>query len=189
MRNHQDSRVKFVRDPDLEHVEARFSYYRQEVFRKHTHETYAIGLVEQGITDFDCENERRTIGPGDIALINPEEVHACNPRTGAGLTYCMFYVETDLMLWIARDLPGEGDRLPCFAQAVVQDPSLQWAFTHLYTLMLSSDDRLEKEACLHEAWSRPTPLALRCISGLAFVGSLGARLVLQASAWAAQFDR
>ena len=46
----QDNDVRFVRDPDLPEVEARFSHYRQQVFRKHTHEAYAISLVQQGIT-------------------------------------------------------------------------------------------------------------------------------------------
>jgi AraC-like DNA-binding protein len=64
----------------------------------------------------------------------------------------MFYVEPVLMQKIACDLTGS--EAPCFACAVTRDASLQRAFTHLYSLMLHSGDRLEKESCLYEALSR-----------------------------------
>jgi hypothetical protein len=142
-----------VRDPDLEQIEARVSYYRQQVFRKHTHKAYAVGLVKQGATDFWYENRTRTVRAGDIALINPEGVHACNPRPGGMLTYCMFYIETDLMQRVAQGVFDQDGELPRFAQPVVQDPHLWQAFTNLYTLMLSSEDKLEKQASLYETLS------------------------------------
>ena len=80
MQSHQGNKVRFVRDPDLDQVEARLSYYRQRVFRKHTHDTYAVGLVKQGASDFWYENKAKTVRAGDIALINPQGVHACKFR-------------------------------------------------------------------------------------------------------------
>lgn len=154
MQSSQDSQVTFVRDPDLPQVEARFSCYRQQVFRKHTHDAYAIGLVQQGVTDFWCSGKTVAIGPGDIALINPEQVHACNPRPSRALTYWMFYIEPDLMCEIARDVFGDDGEYPRFAHSVVQDPRLWQGFADLYALMSSPSDRLEKQVCLYDTLSR-----------------------------------
>lgn len=153
MQTHQDTQVIFVRDPDLPQVEARFSRYRQQVFRKHTHDTYAIGLVRQGVTDFWCDNRTRAIGPGEIALINPEQVHACNPTPGRALTYWMFYVEPDLMREVTCDVFDDDGEYPRFARSVVQDPRLWQGFADLYTLMSTSGDRLEKQVCLYDTLS------------------------------------
>jgi hypothetical protein len=150
----QDSQVTFVRDPDLARVEARFSRYRERAFRKHTHDTYAIGLVRHGVTDFWCDNGTRAVGAGDIALINPEQVHACNPRPGSALTYWMFYVEPDLMREIACDVLGRDHDHPRFARPVVQDSLLWQGFADLYTMMSSPGDRLEKQICLYDTLSR-----------------------------------
>ena len=149
----QDSHVTFLRDPDLIGVEARFSRYRQQVFRKHTHETYAISLVRQGITDFWCDSQTRAIGPGSIALINPEQVHACNPRPGRALTYCMFYIEPTLLQEIARDLLGVNAAPPRFRLSATQDPELWKGFTNLFTLMANHSDRLEKQVSLYDTLS------------------------------------
>jgi AraC-like DNA-binding protein/quercetin dioxygenase-like cupin family protein len=152
--DHQESKTEFVRDPELAHIEARFSCYRQHVFRKHTHNTYSIGLVTQGMTDFYRKERTITVGPRDIALINPGEVHACNPTNGSVLTYYMFYVGTDLIRETASALSGECGSLPRFSHAVIQDRVLAKALTNVYALMLSSRDRLEKETCLYETMSR-----------------------------------
>lgn len=149
----QDSQVTFLRDPDLPEVEARFSHYRQQVFRKHMHEAYGISLVQQGITDFWCDGQTRAIGPGSIALINPGQVHACNPRPNRALTYCMFYIEPALMAEIARDVFGT-DNHPRFATPVTQDPELWKGFTELFELMTSPSDKLEKRVCLYDTLSR-----------------------------------
>jgi AraC-like DNA-binding protein len=154
MQNHQDSQVTFVRAPDLPQVEARFSRYRRRVSRKHTHDAYAIGLVRQGVTDFWCSGGTVAIGPGDIALINPEQVHACNPRPGCALAYWMFYVEPGLMHEVACDVLGDDRGCPRFARPVVRDPQLWQGFADLYILMSSPSDRLEKQVCLYDTLSR-----------------------------------
>ena len=153
MQRDQDTRVIFVRDPDLPRIEARFSRYRQRVFRKHTHDTYAVGMVQQGITDFWCGGRTVAIGPGGIALINPEQVHACNPRPSRALAYWMFYIGPDLMREIACDVFGDDGEYPRFACSVVRDSHLWQGFADLYILMSSPSDRLEKQVCLYDTLS------------------------------------
>ena len=90
MLDEQKTHVTFVRNPKLQHIEARFSSYRNIAFKKHFHETYAIGVVEQGVSSFFRQGTIEMIGMGTIALINPGEVHACNPQSDTMWAYKMF---------------------------------------------------------------------------------------------------
>jgi AraC-like DNA-binding protein len=134
-------------------MEARFSHYHRQVFRKHTHETYAVSLIQKGITDFWCDNETRAVGPDSIALINPDQVHACNPRPSRALTYCMFYIEPSLLQEIACDVFGPIAAPLRFRHSVIQDPRLWKGFTNLFTLMTNHGDRLEKQVALYDTLS------------------------------------
>jgi AraC-like DNA-binding protein len=143
-----------VRDPALKLIEARFSRYNQRTFKKHTHDTYSIGIVEQGVSSIFCRDKTETIGAGTIALINPGEVHACNPIAKSVWTYKMFYLDINLIREIACEVSDKDDGLPSFTKAIVQNPSLFQALVNLYNVFLESDDTLEKDSSVHEtlAW-------------------------------------
>jgi AraC-like DNA-binding protein/quercetin dioxygenase-like cupin family protein len=141
----------FIRDPEFRHIEARFSQYAVDAFKKHTHETYAVGVVEQGPTNYFHINTTYVIQSGMTALINPGEVHACNPQPGAVWVYRMLYIDIDLMRDVASELWEAELPLPRLAPPVVEDSSLFQAFSELYTVFAESDDRLEKDTCTHDA--------------------------------------
>lgn len=143
--------VMFIRDPEFRHIEARFSQYTADAFKKHVHETYAVGVVEQGPTNYFHINTTYVIRAGMTALINPGEVHACNPQPGAVWVYRMLYLDIDLMRDIASELWESGFPLPHLAPPIVQDPTLFRIFQELYDVFAESDDRLEKDTCTHDA--------------------------------------
>lgn len=146
--------VKFVKHPKLPHVELRFSHYRTQTFNKHTHDTYSIGIVSQGRTNFIHQNQAMVVGSGDIALINPAEAHACNPEPGSMLTYFMLYIEPLLMKKIASDLSGSTSKTPCFSKPVIKDTRLHRTLSQLCNLLIQyPDDLLEIESGLYESLS------------------------------------
>ena len=150
----QNSNVLFVRDPDFNHIEARFSHYNQSTFKKHFHDTYAIGVVEQGISSFFYRDTVKSIREGDISLINPGEVHACNPSPNSVLVYRMFYVNTELIQEITFDISGKHQGLPYFREAIVQDSQLYHSLIKLYTTLSESESKLEKDSLIHEVLSQ-----------------------------------
>jgi AraC-like DNA-binding protein len=149
----QDRIVKFFRDPDLKHIELRYSHYRQEAFKKHAHDTYSIGIVKRGHTAFFHLDQVRSIGGGDIALINPGEVHACNPEFGSVLTYYMLYVEPILMQKIVRGLTGKDEGYFYFARSVIQDKTLFRTLNELCVSMFRASNKLEIASNVYEALS------------------------------------
>jgi AraC-like DNA-binding protein len=148
------SNIEFVRHPALKHIEARFSRYRQPAFKKHFHETYAIGVVEQGISSFWHQNKTEIIGKGTIALINPGEVHACNPKDESEWIYKMFYVDIDLIQELAYDISEKNEGLPAFTNNILKHPRLYQELHQLYKLILESPDTLEKDSRAHETFGR-----------------------------------
>jgi hypothetical protein len=79
----QREQVKFWRwrsssNDELPHghdVELLRARYITHSFGRHTHDTYAIGVILQGAEEFDCRGETFVAIAGTIAMINPGEVH------------------------------------------------------------------------------------------------------------------
>lgn len=101
--------VQFVRDPSLRSIELRYSEYTEPVFHRHNHEAYSIGMVKKGRTRFHIVREDEAVlpvTPGNVVLINPGEVHACNPEAGTCFAYYMLYIEPDYFLRMVSDFSG-----------------------------------------------------------------------------------
>ena len=144
------SQVRFVRNSRLKDIELRFSQYRERAFDKHSHRTYSIGIVGGGKTAFFHHGITETIQSGDIALINPNEVHACNPVEGHALTYYMLYIQPDFIRDIAAELSESQGKPPHFPIPVVQDAPLHKKLIALCQLIETGQDDLEAETMLYE---------------------------------------
>lgn len=120
------SDVQFWRDPALPGVEVRASSYTRQAFRTHTHAEYSVGLVAAGRTRFTLAHKPQQAQPGQMVLIHPGEPHACNPDTGSGISYLMFYVAEGWLRGVAGGTP------PRFPQPVVDDPELFSAWKTLH---------------------------------------------------------
>lgn len=93
----------------------RATFTRQR-FAPHSHESYAIGAVERGVTVFERSGRRWVAPAGSLMLINPGDVHTGAAGHRAGWTYTMFYVGPAFL----ADAVGV-TRLPRFEHAVVPD--------------------------------------------------------------------
>ncbi len=130
-----DPQVRFTRSSRLKDIELRFSQYREHAFNKHFHRTYSIGVVNGGQTAYFHHGITEIIQRGDIALINANEVHACNPVEGHALTYYMLYIQPDLVRDIAVELTESQGKPPHFPTPVVQDPPLHTKLVDLCQLI------------------------------------------------------
>lgn len=94
---HPLDEVRFIHNPALQHLEVRYSRYSKNTFQKHTHDTYAIGVITRGATNLTLysTNQEAKIpaGVGDVVLINPGQAHACNPLPESDFAYYMLYVD------------------------------------------------------------------------------------------------
>jgi AraC-like DNA-binding protein len=126
--------------------------YDHQRFARHTHEEYVVGVNVRGAHSFYCDGREHFIPCGDIALVNPGEVHTGQVVGQEGWRYRSFFVSEALVREISEDT-GENEALPSFAQHGVHDPELSNALVRAHMALEGNSDAsaLERDSRLIEA--------------------------------------
>ena len=102
----------FWRDPALPFIEVRSVTDGRKVNHAlHTHETFSVGAVIGGHSTYINGKQRQPISAGAVVVVNPQQVHACNPVADQPWAYHMLYVDTHWLGDLQRELGashGEG---------------------------------------------------------------------------------
>lgn len=114
--------------PGLELFEASFVRHS---FAPHTHDCYAIGVIEQGALRFDYMGSEHLATSGCVNLVVPGEAHNGDAGSGPGWSYRMFYIAPELMSQAAQQAGYRGG-LPAFSSGVLRDPALAKQLRHLH---------------------------------------------------------
>lgn len=148
--------VQYIRDPDLGGIEVCRVKDSSHYFPNHFHDhVYAIGLMEKGFSYcLGPTREEALVGTGNIALINPGQVHSGVPAGDSRLNYTMIYISAELMRTIVCDLTQNDQTYPEFERIIVQDPSLFASLELLANILDSRIDLLEKQILITESLSR-----------------------------------
>jgi AraC-like DNA-binding protein len=115
--------------PDLELLRAT---YHAQTFARHTHEGFAVGVIEQGALGFFYRGENVTAPAGSINLANPDEAHTGHAATEAGWTYRMFYLDAAVLGQAASQLAGRRAQMPFFQSGVIHDDRLAGMIANLH---------------------------------------------------------
>ncbi|HJU49704.1 MAG TPA: AraC family transcriptional regulator [Pseudogulbenkiania sp.] len=100
-----DAKPLFWRDPGLPFLELRtIQDGRQVCYARHSHEHFSIGAITGGCSTYLSEQTSHAVGRGDVVLMNPGEVHACNPIGDQPWSYHMLYVDTAWLAGLQREL-------------------------------------------------------------------------------------
>jgi len=110
-------RVDALHPFDLLH--AQFVSHR---FAPHAHETYAIGLCREGRVAVRHGGARHVMGPGDILLVNPGELHTGEPDGPVGWTYTMIYPGVEILRGVANALRQRSGSAPILPAPMIRDP-------------------------------------------------------------------
>ncbi|WP_084074730.1 AraC family transcriptional regulator [Demequina sp. NBRC 110052] len=96
---------EFWHDSRFPQLESRRSCRRNSCYRPHTHERFAIGLIDEGSSVFVGRSGAPVpLGVGDVVLIPAGHVHSCNPVEGEW-TYQMMLIEPQWLrthVWSGR---------------------------------------------------------------------------------------
>ncbi|MBW4465836.1 MAG: AraC family transcriptional regulator [Pegethrix bostrychoides GSE-TBD4-15B] len=130
--------TKFWRDPALRMELLRATYITHS-FARHTHEGYAIGVIDAGVEEFAYQGATHQATANNIVIVHPGEVHTGHAGVPDGWKYRMFYPSVAL-------LQGELSRsVPYFPQPVIQDQELAEELRRLHLALESADSRLEAD--------------------------------------------
>ncbi|MGB5971764.1 MAG: AraC family ligand binding domain-containing protein, partial [Nodosilinea sp.] len=140
-------RVKFWRSPQFANLELLHARYVTHSFCRHIHDTYAIGIIQQGAEAFDYCGSTHVAPAGSIALINPGEPHDGHAAGEAGWTYRMLYPDVSILQQAAAEV-GRSHGLPCFPEPVVRDDYLTGLILRLHLALEASASQLEQDSRL-----------------------------------------
>ncbi|MFI0446396.1 helix-turn-helix domain-containing protein [Actinomadura sp. 6N118] len=107
---------RFWRLRGLEGLGLMRARYTSHAFARHSHETFAIGVIQSGLEEIWFADGVERVGQGAIVLIEPEVVHTGAALTGEGWAYRVLYPSTGVLSGLGGT-PGT----PRFAERVVYD--------------------------------------------------------------------
>src|SRR5512145_2941085 len=112
------STCKVWRIPRFSDLELLHGTNLTQSFPRHTHERYAIGVIEQGALGYFYRGEHVVALPGNINLCVPSEMHTGQPAGTEGWSYRMFYFDTATLQQVASDVADRPRQLPFFSSGV-----------------------------------------------------------------------
>jgi AraC-like DNA-binding protein len=145
----QASAPKFWRSDALSFIEARsIEDGRSVCYAKHSHETFSIGAVTGGRSVYVNRHASEWIGAGAVVMMNPDDVHACNPVADERWSYLMLHVDVAWLTKLQHELGfSENHAFRPFSQTMTADPLLFDGLNRLYAILVDSDaDTLRKQS-------------------------------------------
>ncbi|WP_240197360.1 AraC family ligand binding domain-containing protein, partial [Nonomuraea lactucae] len=119
-------RASFWRHPAVPEVDLLKARYVTHRFSRHVHDGYAIGLVLDGVEEFDYRGEVHRAGAGELVLVNPDTVHTGHAGVPGGWSYRMLYPSVEALAGIADEVgaAGRARSTRFFPEQVVRDPAV-----------------------------------------------------------------
>jgi len=134
---------RFWRDDDLPFIEARAIADGREVcYARHSHAHFSIGAITAGRSTYVHEQAQYEVAAGTVVLMNPGDVHACNPIDDQPWSYVMLYVETPWLTDLQHQSGFAAElEFRRFSDTHLADAELFGKLLGLYEVLV--DDQLE----------------------------------------------
>jgi len=147
---------RFWRDDALPFIEARAIADGREVcYSRHSHAHFSIGAITAGRSTYVHEQSSFEVMAGTVVLMNPGDVHACNPIDDQPWSYLMLYVETPWLTDLQHQL-GFSAQLEFrrFSETHSDDARLFHDLNGLYNVLVDNQqDVLRKQSAAVEFFS------------------------------------
>ena len=140
--------VMFAAYPEIPGVEFLSGAYVADRFDAHMHECFTIGVTLEGSEHFWCRGSKHVAAVGEIALLNPYEVHKGGPGPEGYWSYSMIYAGSEVLEAAAAELLTPSRQRPRFSTLVVADPPLAAAVGSLQAELNQADSTLERQSLL-----------------------------------------
>ena len=138
--------ARLLRFPQMRGLELLRAHFVSYSFDRHTHDAFAIGIIDEGAGTLWCRGRTIALPRGSVLVVPPGEVHTGGQHPDAALVrYRLVYAGTD---WLA--IAASDSRLvtapPMLGDLVVHDPVLRAELARLCASLLDpSCSTLERE--------------------------------------------
>ncbi len=130
-------------DPDLKVEACRLCGIMQK-FPNHFHGYYVIGYINKGRRYVQLKDREFIIGPGDMIIFNPKDVHTCEQVDGTAMDYHSINIQPDVMQKIVNEITGR-EYLPYFSQSVLLNSDLVSSLRELHCMITLEAADFKKE--------------------------------------------
>ncbi len=147
-------------------IETIRAHFQGHAYDPHWHDSYLIGVTEQGVQQFSCRQQRHISTPGQVFMLEPGEIHDGTAPSAEGFTYSMLYLDPH---WLERELRALFEQapascLPGFARTLLGDRRLAQATLLAFQALHSNELRIVRQTALdgllaqmttHLHWRQP----------------------------------
>ena len=149
-----DAAPRFWHDAALPFIEARaIADGRKVCYSRHSHDHFSIGAITAGRSTYIHERSNFQVQCGTVVLMNPGDVHACNPVDDEPWSYVMLYVDTQWLRGLQRRIGfDETLEFQSFATTHSRDVELFAALQGLYGQLVDEQIDTDRKRIAAEAF-------------------------------------
>lgn len=139
-------------------IETLRAHFQGHAYDPHWHDSYLVGVTEQGVQQFNCRRARHQSTPGKVFLLEPGDIHDGEAPTEDGFTYRMLYLDPQ---WLERELAALFDNAPLnsqlsFANTLTADPRLAQATSQAFQTLHGGELKIVRQTALDGLLERLT---------------------------------
>ena len=138
-------------------IETIRAHFQGHAYDAHWHDSYLLGLTEQGVQQFDCRGRRVQSRPGQVFMLEPGEIHNGDAPMADGFTYRLLYLPASWLHGALRQWRGASmlpDRDLSFSQTLTDDRRLGAAVLDLYAQLRDAPPRIVRDAAVDTLLAR-----------------------------------
>jgi len=139
-------------------IETLRAHFTGHAYDPHWHDSYLVGVTEQGVQQFNCRRARHQSTPGKVFLLEPGELHDGEAPSAGGFTYRMLYLDPQ---WLARELGALFEEAPAdsqlsFASTLASDLRLAQATCNAFHSLHNGELRIVRQSALDQLLAQLT---------------------------------
>ncbi|UCR84468.1 AraC family transcriptional regulator [Pseudomonas chlororaphis] len=133
-------------------IETLRAHFTGHAYDPHWHDSYLVGVTEEGVQQFHCRRERFHSTPGKVFLLEPGEIHDGDAPTDGGFTYRMLYLDPQ---WLERELSALFEEAPAdsqlsFANNLASDQRLAQATSTAFHSLHHGELRIVRQSAMDQ---------------------------------------
>lgn len=133
-------------------IETLRAHFEGHAYDPHWHDSYLVGMTEQGVQQFICRRQHYSSTRGKVFLLEPGEIHDGSAPAQASFTYRSLYIDPQ---WLTRELElVYYETVPCgyelhFDTLLTTDVPLAQAILNAFAVLQQADElRIVRQSAL-----------------------------------------
>lgn len=136
--------TKIFTHEKLPFLELRYSNNTKH-YKEHLHETFSMGINLEDKSIYTNKDKKYDFDVGMIAIVNPNEIHSCNPIKKTPNLYYMIYLDEHWCYGIQKSICDEYEAFKPFPEDILYDEEFYNEFKVLCESIFSDINYFEKE--------------------------------------------